>query len=61
MEWDVTYVNRVSIDKDVRCGLWYEVDQPKTPFYEDKGNDLVNNKILNRFEVFSLVFLIELM
>ena len=35
LEWDVTYMNRTSIDKDIRCGLWYDIEYPKQILYED--------------------------
>ena len=33
-------MNRISIDKDIRCGLWFNVEMPKAHFYEDEVEDM---------------------
>lgn len=36
LEYDVSYMNRISIDKDIRCGNWFDIDYPQQIVYEDK-------------------------
>lgn len=66
IEWDVPYMNRISIDKNVRCGLWYQVENSKEPFYEiDKdatiGKDMKdkNTKRIN-YQLTSLTYIKEI-